>query len=232
MNNFLEVLRDMSKSLRFLLPLVFIFGVIIAFYIRFTQTDANKTVEDVIYTTTKIREGLQDVVYRGFDNDTVVYSGFLPIDIKSRMTDKGYVIRSRFGTPFYFMEAFRTTEEKAKFLTFESEKDYKMYYKGSKAYIISFPRIRRSACMILAQTNWKKKIPNFFGIEVGRISEDNPKVGTEKLSLGLLEGLMEIDYDGPDNKSFVANRRLSYREAFKACHCLLHNKCVVSLKFY
>lgn len=230
MQRFFEVVKDMAKSFRFMLPLVFIFAVILMFYLRFTQSDARQTVKDIIYTTSKI-SSRQEVLFSDFNNDTVVYSGYLPIDIKSRMTDDGYIIRSRFGTQIKFMEAFKTKEEKEYFLSFKNEKEYKKHYKGSGAYIISFPRIRRSACMRLARTNWRKKVPNFMGIEVGRINNNNPNVGTERLNYGLLAGLSKIDYDGPD-KSFVANRRLSYREAFKSCHCLLHNKCVVSLKFY
>lgn len=230
MHKLFDVIRDMVKSFRFLLPLAFLFVVVIMFYLRFTRTYAEKTVEDIIYTTSKI-SSRQDVVFFGFDNDTVVYSGFLPIDVKSKMTDNRYIIRSRFGTQIKFMEAFKTKEEKDYFLSFENEKEYRKHYKGSGAYIISFPRIRRGACMHLARTNWRKKIPNFMGIEVGRINNNNPNIGTERLNYGLLEGLTEIDYNGPD-KSFVANRKLSYREAFKSCRCLLHNKCVVSLKFY
>jgi len=213
-----------------MLPLVFIFAVVVMFYIRFTQTDARQTVKDIIYTTSKI-SGRPETIFADFDNDTVVYSGFLPIDIRNKMTDDGYIITSRFGTKIIFMEAFKTKKEKDYYQSFTSEKEYKKHYRGSGAYIISFPRIRRSACMLLARTNWRKKIPNFMGIEVGRVNDNNPNVGTERLSQGVLQGVNEVDYNGPD-KSFVANRKLSYREAFKSCHCLLHNKCVVSLKFY
>ena len=232
MGRLFDVIKDMAKSLRFLLPLAFICLVIYLFYARFTKSEAEQTVEDIIYITKKISEERQEVTYRHFDNDTVVYSNFLPIDMKSRMTDDGYIIRSRFGTLIYFMDAYKTKEEKEHYMSLIHDKvAYAKAYNGTGAYIITFPRIRRSACMNLAQVDWKKKVPTFIGIEVGRVKKGNPNIGTERLNQGVLFGLTEIDYNGPD-KSFVTNRKLQYREAFKACHCLVHNKCVISLKFF
>ena len=233
MGRFFDVIKDMAKSLRFLLPLAFIAIVIYMFYSLFTKEDAKKTVEDVVYMTTKIREGRQESLFRYFDNDTVVYSNFLPIDIKSHMTDHGYEINNRFGSTLSVMDAYKTKEEKDYYesLKAQSSREYTQKYRGVGAYIITFPKIRRSACMLLAQTDWKKKVPNFLGIEVGRVNKGNPNIGTERLNMGVLQGYTEIDYSGPD-ESFVANRKLQYREAFKACRCLVHNKCVVSLKFY
>lgn len=233
MGRFFDVIKDMAKSLRFLLPLAFIAIVIYMFYSLFTKEDAKKTVEDIVYMTTKIREERQETVFRNFNNDTIVYSNFLPIDIKSHITDHGYEISNRFGSTLSVMDAYKTKEEKDYYesLKAQGSKVYARGYRGTGAYIITFPKIRRSACMLLAQTDWKKRIPNFIGIEVGRINPDNPAVGTERLNMGILQGLTEIDYYGPD-ESFVANRKLQYREAFKACKCLVHNKCIVSLKFY
>lgn len=232
MGKLLDVIRDMAKSFRFLLPLFFICLVIYLFYARFTKSEAEQTVEDIIYITKKIREERQEIVFRNFDNDTVVYSNFLPIDLKSTMTDNGYLIDSRFGTLIYFMDAYKTKEEKDYYMSLMHDKAaYAKAYKGTGAYIITFPHIRRSACMDLAQVDWKKKVPNFIGIEVGRTKKGNPNIGTERLNQGVLYGLTEVDYNGPD-ESFVTNRKLQYREAFKACHCLVHNKCVISLKFF
>lgn len=232
MGRLFEIIKDMAKSLRFLLPLVFIMGVIVAFYIRFTKADAEQTVEDIIYMTTQIREGRQETLFRNFNNDTMVYSSFLPIDIRTRMSDKGYLIRSRFGSDMWFMDAYKTKDEKDYYLSImKDKKAYDELYNGTGAYIISFPHIRRNACMLLAQTDWKKIVPNFLGIEVGRVDKTNPAVGVERLNQGVLDGLGEIDYSGQDN-SFVANRVLQYREAFRECKCFLHNECVVSLKFF
>ena len=225
MGKLFDVVKDMAKSFRFLLPLAFICLVIYLFYAHFTKVDAMKTVEDIQYMTKKVREDRQEIAFINFNNDTMVYSNFLPIDLKSRMTDNGYIIKSRFGTVINFIESYKTPEEKAYYA------DKSNRYKGTEAYIITFPHIRRSACMHLAQVDWRAKVPNFMGIEVGRTNEENPNIGVERLSLGILEGENEIKYNGPD-KSFVANRKLHYKEAFKDCHCLVHNKCVVSLKFY
>lgn len=231
MRKLLDIIKDMVKSLRFIIPFFFILGVIFAFYTLFTKADAEKTVEDIEYVTAKIRDEIAENVFKNFNNDTVVYSNFLPIDIKTRMTDNGYLIRNRFGSTMDFMEAYKTKEEKDYYMSLMDDKlAFNRSYHGTGAYIITFPRIRRSACMLLAQTDWKKKIPNFLGISVGRVKKDNPNIGIERLNLGLLYGLTEIDYEGPD-ESFVSNRKLQYREAFKACRCLLHNKCIVSLKF-
>lgn len=225
MEKLLSFIKDVAKSFIFILPVAFICLVIYMFYSHFIKVDSMKTVEDIQYMTKKIREERQEVVFMNFDNDTIVYSNFLPIDLKSQITDHGYIIESRFGTKINFIEAYRTSGEK------EYYADKSNRYKGKGAYIITFPHIRRSACMHLAQVDWRTKVPNFMGIEVGRTNDENPNIGTERLNLGLLEGENEIDYNGPD-ESFVANRKLQYREAFKACHCLVHNKCVVSLKFY
>lgn len=225
MKRLFDIIKDIAKSFSFLLPLSFICLVIFLFYSHFTKVDAKKTIEDIQYITQKIREERQEVVFINFNNDTLVYSNFLPIDLKSRMTDNGYIIKSRFGTNINFMEAYKTKKEK------EYYADGYNRYIGTHAYIITFPHIRRSACMNLAQVDWRAIIPNFMGIEVGRTNEENPKIGTERLNLGILDGLTEIDYNGSD-QSFVSNRKLQYKEAFKACHCLLHNKCVVSLKFF
>ena len=233
MGKLFDVIKDMAKSLRFLLPLAFIAIVIYMFYSLFTKEDAKKTVEDIVYMTTKIREDRQESLFRNFNNDTVVYSNFLPIDLKNRMTDNGYIIENRFGSTMSFMDAYKTKEEKDYYMSLRAQgsRVYAQRYRGTGAYIITFPQIRRSACMLLAQTDWKKKVPNFIGIEVGRVKAGNPNIGTERLNQGILYGLTEIDYEGPD-ESFVANRKLQYREAFKACKCLVHNKCVVSLKFF
>lgn len=232
MGKLLDIIKDMVKSLKFIIPFFFIMGVIFAFYTLFTKSDAEKTVEDIIYITRKIREDRQETYFKDFNNDTVVYSSFLPIDIKTRMTDNGYLIRNRFGSTMTFKESYKTKEEKDFYTSIKDDKiAFGRAYRGTGAYTITFYGIRRSACMLLAQTDWKKKVPNFLGISVGRINRSNPRIGTEKLDLGLLYGLKEIDYTGPDDKSFVSNRTLQYREAFKACRCVLHNKCVVSLKF-
>ena len=233
MGRFFDVIKDMAKSFRFLLPLAFIAIVIYMFYSLFTKEDAKKTVEDIVYITTKVREEKPESLFRNFNNDTIVYSNFLPIDLKSHMTDHGYVIDNRFGSTISVMDAYKTKEEKDYYesLKAKSRREYAQKYRGTGAYIITFPKIRRSACMLLAQTDWKSKVPNFLGIEVGRVKRDNPNIGVERLNMGILQGLTEIDYDGPD-ESFVANRKLQYREAFKACKCLVHNKCIVSLKFY
>lgn len=231
MEKFLTSLKDLIKSFRFILPFIFIIGVIYAFYARFTKSEAEQTIEDIIYITTKIREGRQEVLFKDFNNDTVVFSGFLPIDLKTSITNKGYSIRNRFGSEMSFREAYKTKQEKDYYENLKKYPEaYEYRYVGTNAYIITFHNIRRSACVNLAQHNWKKDIPNFLGIEVGRINKFNPMVGIERLNMGLLAGLMEIDYDGPD-QSFVSNRTLQYREAFKECRCLLHNKCIVSLKF-
>ena len=232
MGKLLDIIKDMMKSLRFIIPLLFIFGVIFAFYTLFTRNDAEKTVDDIIYITRKVREDRQETYFKDFNNDTVVYSNFLPIDLRSRMTDKGYIIKNRFGSIMTFKESYKTKEEKDFYMSIKNDPIvFERAYRGTGAYTITFYGIRRSACMLLAQTDWKKKVPNFLGISVGRINRSDPRIGTEKLDLGLLYGLTEIDYDGPDDRSFVSNRKLQYREAFKACRCLLHNKCVVSLKF-
>ena len=232
MGKLLDIIKDMVKSLRFIIPLLFILGVIFAFYTLFTRTDAEKTVEDIVYITSRIKEDRQETLYKDFNNDTVVYSGFLPIDLRSRMTDNGYLIRNRFGSTMIFKESYKTKEEKDAYMSIKDDQAaFERVYRGTGAYTITFYGIRRSACMLLAQTDWKKKVPNFLGISVGRINRSDPRIGTEKLDLGLLYGLTEIDYDGPDQRSFVSNRTLQYREAFKACRCVLHNKCVVSLKF-
>lgn len=232
MGKLLDIIKDMVKSLRFIIPLLFILGVIFAFYTLFTRTDAEKTVEDIVYITSRIKEDRQETLYKDFNNDTVVYSGFLPIDLRSRMTDNGYLIRNRFGSTMIFKESYKTKEEKDAYMSIKDDQAaFERVYRGTGAYTVTFYGIRRSACMLLAQTDWKKKVPNFLGISVGRINRSDPRIGTEKLDLGLLYGLTEIDYDGPDQRSFVSNRTLQYREAFKACRCVLHNKCVVSLKF-
>ncbi|MBQ8482325.1 MAG: hypothetical protein IJ532_07315 [Alphaproteobacteria bacterium] len=232
MQKLLDIIKDMVKSLRFIIPLVFIFGVIFAFYTLFTKADAEQTVEDVVYITKKIKEDRQETYFKDFNNDTVVYSNFLPIDLKTRMTDNGYLIRNRFGSTMTFTESYKTKEEKDFYMSvIDDPAAFEKAYRGTGAYTITFYGIRRSACMLLAQTDWKKKVPNFLGISVGRINPSNPKIGSEKLNLGLLYGLTKIDYEGPDDQAFVSNRTLQYREAFRACKCLLHNKCVVSLKF-
>ncbi|MBR1600651.1 MAG: hypothetical protein IJ677_03650 [Alphaproteobacteria bacterium] len=232
MRKLIDIIKDMAKSLRFIIPLFFIFGVIFAFYTLFTKNDVEETIEDIVYIYNKIKEERQETLFKDFNNDTVVYSNFLPIDIKTRMTNNGYLIKNRFGSEMSFMEAYKTKEEKDYYQSIIKDKwVYSNSYKGTGAYIITFSHIRRSACMLLAQTDWKKKIPGFIGISVGRVGEEgNPNIGVERLNLGLLYGYTEIDYSGPD-QSFVANRKLHYNEAFKNCRCLLHNKCIVSLKF-
>ena len=229
MEKFFEVIKDLVKSLRFILPTIFILGSVYVFYTSFIRNDTKKTIEDIAFITSHIPENLQNTVYYNFNNDTLVYSNSLPLDVKTKVTDNGYLIRSRFNSFMFITESYRNKEEKDYY--YVGNKPSKRPYKGVRAYILSFPNIRRSACMALAQVDWRKQTPNFLGISVGRMDENNPKIGTERLSLGLLQGYMDIDYDGPD-KSFVANRPLIYREAFKHCRCLLHNKCIVSLKFY
>lgn len=229
MQKLFEIVKDLVKSFRFLLPLIFILATIYMFYSRFTKSDVEKTIEDVVYITSHVHENLQDTVYRDFNNDTLVYSNSLPIDIKTKMTSKGYQIGNRFGSQMSVIEAYKTKAEKDYYVVEDNQ--INRPYRGVGAYIMTFPHIRRSACVLLAQVDWKKHVPNFLGISVGRINEENPKVGTERLNLGLLQGYPKIDYNGPD-ESFVANRPLSYREAFEECKCLLHSKCVVSLKFF
>lgn len=229
MGKLFEIVKDLLKSFRFLLPLIFISVTIYMFYARFTKSGVEKTVEDIVYITSHMYNNLQDTVYRDLNNDTLVYSNSLPIDIKTKMTSKGYKIENRLGSQMSVMGAYKTKAEKDYYVVKDSR--ISKPYKGVGAYIITFPHIRRSACILLAQVDWKKNVPNFLGISVGRIDEENPKGGVERLNLGLLQGYMKIDYDGPD-KAFVANRPLSYREAFEECKCFLHRKCAVSLKFF
>lgn len=229
MGKFFEIVKDLVKSFRFLLPLIFILATIYMFYARFTKSDVEKTVEDIVYITSHVHDNLQDTVYRDFNNDTLVYSNSLPIDIKTEMTGKGYKIRNRLGSQMFAMEAYRTKAEKDYYSVKNGQTGKP--YRGVGSYIIAFPQIRRRACILLSQVDWKKKVPNFLGISVARMDEENPKGGVERLNLGLLQGYPKIDYNGPD-KAFVANRPLSYREAFEECKCFLHRKCAVSLKFF
>lgn len=232
MGKITDTARGLLRFLKLLLPVIFISVVIYMFYLRFARTDVEKTADDLEYITKHINTENSGALYKNFDADLVTNSGWLPLDLKTVMTNHGYIVKNRFGSAMIFTEAYRTKEEKDYYRKIrDSGALFSQYYKGKGAYIISFPDIGRSACMMLAQTDWKKQLPHFLGISVGSTDKNNPRAGIDRLDKGLLQGIYEIEYDGSD-KAFVANRPLQYAEAFKSCRCFIHNNCIVSLKFF
>lgn len=231
MKKLLDIFKDLLKFARYMIPVIFFIAVAYTFYLRFTKMDAEQTVEDIIYITTRIREDRQETVFRNFNNDTVVYGGFLPIDIKTRPSDIGYIIKNRFGSDMFFRDSYKTKDERDYYVSLSKRyEDYSPFYQGVGAYTITFSNLKRRACMLLAQEDWKKAVPNFFGMEVGAVTEQEPNNGWEKLNQGLLVDVNGLDYTGTDN-SLVANRPLEFREAFRECKCFIKDNCVVSLKF-
>ena len=189
MNQKMSVFIDVSlKILKISIPIIFIIVVAYMFYIKITNVRVENTQNDIIMVVENIKNYVKDGgKLNDFNADFIAYSGYLPSDVQTKQTERGYSILNRFGGKLMFHEAFLDTAERDKYM--EMAKDprlLKNQYRGLHAYTILFTELRRRECRGLAQVNWKARLPNFMGMEISYISLHNPYNGINKLSRGLL----------------------------------------------
>lgn len=230
MDKFKEILRKLLRFLVFFLPLIFIAIVVYIFYLKITSNRVEKTEDDLIYFTQRVRTNYPSVKYMDFNSDFIGYSDFLPLDIKVKQSDSGNEIYNRFGGKMIFTESPKNIAERKHYLYIKrEEKMFRAQYQGLGAYVIMFTELKRHECVAMAMTNWKASLPSFMGLEASYVTERERYNGLEKINYYLLTDNQDEEYQSADNGT-VSRQPLTQWEAMKACGCLRDN-CTIALKF-
>ncbi len=207
------------KLLSFLIPLLcLIIGGYFAYTNLFFKQNLNKTIEDLEQITRNMSERFNGR-YPALNSTLLVVSDILPYDLKTTQNSLGYDFSNRFGGKIFFYDAYNTLSEKNNFTDSS--------YVG--AYIILLTRLTPNECKKLSRTDWRRKFPNFLGLEASYLSAQKTFNGVFNLQNYLLFDSFEIN-SGSRDEGTISRRYLNKNEAEKACACLL-NTCTVALKF-
>lgn len=223
----------MENSYIFIKRLIFLALVcagVYLFYMKITDNRVEKTIEDLVYINNMIKTHHMSTKYSQFTSDFLVYGNYLPVDMRTKKQDDGiYEVFSRFGGKLIFMESPLTEEEEKEYrYVLSSPIAYKNSYHGLSAFIASFSNLHRRECMLLAQTDWKKHLPNFIASEASFITGKFAYNGLDKLHMSVFLDDEYKDYAGAD-RGVVQRGPFPLKQARHACLCVLDN-CTFAIK--
>lgn len=207
------------KLLSFLLPLLcLIIGGYFACEHLFFKQNFNKTIEDLEQITGNMSEKFNGR-YPALNSTLLVVNDILPYDLEVTENAMGYDFSNRFGGKIFFYDAYNTSTEKNNFTNSS--------YVG--AYIVLLTRLTANECKKLSQTDWRRKFPNFLGLEASYLSAQKSFNGVFNLQNYLLFDKFEVNSNSRDEGT-ISRRYLTKNESEKACACLL-STCTIALKF-
>jgi hypothetical protein len=221
-----------SHIFHFIVPIAII-GCGVYFYFHSRQSRCMmQTKNDITYITQGIKSTFMGQKYYLFDNTSVALSdNILPFDIETKNTAKGYIIPNRFGGKMYFYEAFaKISERTLYFANYKDPEKYNKIYGGVSAYILLLTNLNKDACMLMAETDWRRQIPNFLGLEASAVTASTPYNGFYNLRTYLLVDNLNETYKKTSDFGTISRKPMSGDEADQACNCRWNN-CMVALKF-
>lgn len=205
------------KLLYFLLPLFFVlFGSYVAYFRIYLQNNVKKTQADVVQIVNNMTETFEGK-YPTLDANLLMVQNILPYDFPVRKTKNSYNFFNRFGGKVFFYNAYNTI----------AEREQNPEVLG--AYIILFTQLTKKECKKLAQIDWRRKIPNFLGVEASYLSAQKTFNGVYNLRSHLLFDNLNEKYESRD-EGIISRRSMNRAETKEACGCLI-NTCTVALKF-
>ena len=205
------------RLLYLLLPLFFLlFGGYVAYFRIYLQNNVKKTLADVVQIVNNMSETFEGR-YPTLDANLLVLQNILPYDFPVRKTEKSYDFSNRFGGKVFFYNAYNTVAER--------EENSEIL----GAYIILFTRLTKKECKKLAQIDWRRKMPNFLGIEASYLSAQKSFNGVYNLRNHLLFDNLHEKYLTKD-EGMIRRRSMNRLETKEACGCLI-NTCTIALKF-
>lgn len=206
-------------------------GIGIYLYFKISQrNNINRTIEDIMLMTQNISENEAKSRYSGFNTDVAVLGEYFPFDLQIEEKQEHYSVKNRFGGEIQIYESFSDKDERNKY--FQFSQDAHMYEKmssGGGAYIILLTELSGRVCRVLAQVDWKNKIPQFLGLEAAYTTPQNQNNGLYNLHYYVLKDNLGEKFSTDDSGKQSYNA-LTAEEARKACGCMWRN-CSLALKF-
>src|SRR5574344_2119682 len=222
------------KLLYRLLPLVLVvFGGYFG-YGLYQQNKISKTYGDVLNVTKNVKAKYVGI-YKNLDTREMVLNNLLDFADNIKETPNGYDVPNRFGGKTYFYEALNTKAERTLYYGLITDMNkYHQIYPGVTAFIILYTGLEQKVCKKLAQTNWKKFIPNFVGLEASYITPTAKYNGISKLKINFTVDDSENDVtyakSNFQDKGYISSTPMTDEQSTTACACEKDN-CTIALKF-
>lgn len=215
-----------------LMPFVcLIYGAYFAYVSFYLRAKYNKTYDDIKYINDRISEQL-DGKYFHFDTQYVTLSNILPYDLKVTKEQNTTLVENRFGGNMFFYEALNSEAERTLYygLINEPEK-YKQIYTGVSAYIILLTGLSSRECQTLATRDWIDLLPNFIGIEVSSLENNQIYNGFTRLKTSFIPGDDDesVYYSATKDKGYISRIPLGKIRAKNKCDCRT-DSCTFALK--
>lgn len=206
-------------------------GIGLYLYFKISQrNNINRTIEDIMLMVQNISEDEAKNRYSGFNTDVAVLGEYFPFDLQIEENQEHYSVKNRFGGEIQIYESFADKEERNKYFQFSQDSHiYEKISSGGGAYIILLTELSGRVCRVLAQVDWKNKIPNFLGLEAGYTTPQSQNNGLYNLHYYVLKDNSGEKFltDDAGKQSYDA---LTAEDARKACGCMWRS-CSLALKF-
>ena len=218
-----------------LLPFIcIIYGAYFGYFGVYKRNQFKKTYEDIEYINKNVKNRNPEK-YKDFDNLYVSLSEILPFDlevVKQSADTKIPLIKNRFGGNMFFYEGLNSEAERTLYYALVNDSArYKKVYTGVSSYIILLTELSKYECKTLAMYDWSEVLPNYIGIEVSSLENNQIYNGFTKLKTSFIpDAENDALYAGSiKDKGYISQYRLTEKLAKDKCACIT-NTCTFALK--
>ena len=227
-------LRDYVQGkfgfLKYLIPILLVLTFFYALYVRITIKRVADTRNDVVTLLKNIKSKYNRTTYTNFDSDFIVFSEYLPLDLKTGKGSKGNEIINRFGGKIIFKESPKTLEERKIYIHWRNDSErYASLYNGLGAFTMLFTDLKKQECIHMAMVDWRRVSQGFMGFEASPYDERLPYQGIENLEYYILEDNQDEKYESRDIGT-ISRGPVSFASGFSACS-FIGSSCSFALKF-
>lgn len=220
--------RTKNTTLMYAILMVFICIAYFLYNKISTRTNINRTIDDMVWMAQRITDDTPNHNYSELDIDVAVLAEYIPFDLNIKEKGDGYTVKNRFGGEMHIYGAVADKDEQVAYLSLnKNQRLHDRGIVGGSAYIISLSGLNRRVCRVLAQTDWKARIPNFLGLEATNVTK--PYYTPLTLNFEILKDNRGIKRKTEEG-GIASHFSLTKEEARKACGCFWHS-CSIALKF-
>ena len=218
-----------------LLPFVcIIFGAYFGYFGIYKRNQFKKTYEDIEQINRNIKNR-NPGKYKNLDNLYVSLSEILPFDltvIRTGVKNEQPLIKNRFGGNMFFYEGLNSEAERTLYYALvDDTARYKDTYTGVTSYIILLTELSKYECKTLATYDWSELLPNYIGIEVSTLENNQIYNGFTKLKTSFIPDAKNdaLYANSVKDKGYISRYPLTEKRAKDKCSCLM-NTCTFALK--
>jgi len=218
-----------------LLPFIcVIYGAYFGYFKVYKRNQFNKTYEDIKYINKNVRNRNPET-YKNFDNLYVSLSDILPFDIvvdKQVANTNMPLIKNRFGGNMFFYEGLNSEAERTLYYALvDKPSRYKEIYPGVTSYIILLTELSKFECQTLATHDWSDLVPNYIGIEVSSLENNQIYNGFTKLKTSFIPDTRNdaLYAKSIKDQGYISRYPLTEKRAEEQCSCFL-NTCTFAIK--